>query len=153
MRSMDNKTALARSFSPVRRLTARRSLEIAPRADSVVRASRTPKADAVVRLRGEIIRHGRFEGDVTVTIAGQPKGIPAPKVVVKSGVSRFVLPLKVPAKFTAPRIANLSLVVKGPPNPKAPKVLVEARQPFSLLLGTNGKPAPPPPPNPRSLGR
>lgn len=153
LRSMDNKTALARSFSSVRRLTARRSLEIAPRDDSVVRAARTPQADVVVRLRGEIIRHGRFDGDVTVTIAGQPKGIPAPKVVVKSGVSRFVLPLKVPAKFTATRIANLSLVVKGPPNPKAPKVLVEARQPFSLLLGTNGKPAPPPPPNPRSLGR
>ena len=153
LRSMDNKTALARSFSPVRRLTARRSLEIVARDDSVVRASRTAKSDAIVRLRGEIIRHGRFGGDVTVTIAGQPKGIPVPKVVVKAGASGFELPLKVPAGFAAAQIANLALVVKGPANPKAPKILVEARQPFSLLLSANGKSTPPPPPSPRTLGR
>ena len=90
---------------------------------------------------------------MTVTIAGQPKGIPAPKVVVKAGASGFELPLKVPASFAATQIANLTLVINGPANPKAPKILVEARQPFSLLLGANGKPAPPPPPNPRALGR
>ena len=153
LRSTDNKTALTRSFSPVLRLAAKRSLEIAPRSESVVRATRTPKVDVTVRLRGEVVRHGGFGGDITVSVAGVPKGLPVPKVVIKSGQKRFDLPLKIPAKFTATRFANLLLVVSGPPNPKTPKVLVTARQEFSLELEANGEGSPPPPPGVRTIGR
>jgi len=151
LRSADNKTALARSFSSVLRLKAQRSLEIAPRVDALVRASRTPKSDVTVRLKGAIIRHGGFGGDITVTIAGQPKGIPAPKVVIKPGQTRFELPLKVPAKVTTSRFDKLQLVVSGPPNAKTPKVQVSARQGFSLEFANNGPSAPPPPPVARTL--
>jgi len=153
LRTTDNKTALARSFSPVLRLASKRSLEIAPRSEPVVRATRTPKVDVTVRLRGEIVRHGGFGGDVTVSVAGVPKGLPVPKVTVKPGQARFELPLKIPAKFTATRFANLSLVVTGPPNPKTPKVLVTAQQKFSLELEANGQGSPPPPPGVRTIGR
>ena len=151
LRSADNKTALARSFSTVLRLKARRSLEIAPRADRLVRASRTPKSDVTIRLKGEIIRHGPFAGDITVTIAGQPKGVPAPKVVIKPGQTRFELPLKVPAKVTTSRFDKLQLVASGAPNAKTPKVQVSARQVFSLEFANNGPSVPPPPPVARTL--
>ena len=153
LRTTDNKTALARSFSPVLRLASKRSLEISPRLEPVVRATRTPKVDVTVRLRGEIVRHGGFGGDITVSVAGVPKGLPVPKVTVKPGQARFELPLKIPAKFTATRFANLSLVVTGPPNPKTPKVLVTAQQKFSLELEANGQGSPPPPPGVRTIGR
>ena len=151
LRSADNKTALARSFSTVLRLKARRSLEIAPRADRVVRASRTPKSDVTVRLRGELLRRGGFSGEITVTVAGQPKGVPAAKVVVKPGQTRFELPLVVPAKVTAARFDKLKLVASGPPNSKTPKIQVSASQEFSLEFANNGPSEPPPPPVARSL--
>ncbi len=153
LRSADNKTALARSFSPVVRLAARPSLGLAPLADPVVRGTRTPKSDATVRLRGEFLAYGSFGGDVTVTVAGLPKGVPVPKLVIKPGQPRFELPLKIPGKVTANRLDNLQLVVSGAPNPKTLKVQVSARQAFRLEWTDIESPDPPAPPRARILTR
>ncbi|MFP6770677.1 MAG: hypothetical protein VB859_21060 [Planctomycetaceae bacterium] len=152
LRSLDNKTTVARSFTPVKRFGTRRSLELVPRSADVVFVARSPKVDATVGLQGEITRHGTFAGDVTVTVAGQPKGIAAPKIVIKPGQTRFTLPLKVPGTFAAARIDNLAIVVSGPPNPKAAAVVVQARQTVTVILGTTDNRLPPPP-TPRSVAR
>jgi hypothetical protein len=124
LRSIDNKTVLAEVFTPVRRFTPRNPLALKLPGDPAFVAKLDAKAGATIKVVGTIERLGGFGGDVTVTTAGQPKEVPAPKVVIKPDMNEFEVELKFPANFKPGDIDSIKLVATGPPNPKAANIVV-----------------------------
>lgn len=134
LRSIDNKTLLAEVYTPVRRFAPRNPLALKLPGDPAFVAKLDAKAGATIKVRGMIDRQGGFGGDVTVTTEGQPKEVPAPKVVVKPDKSEFEVELKFPANFKPGDVDSIKLVATGPPDPKAANVVVRTEIPLMINL-------------------
>jgi len=134
LRSVDNKTVRAEVYTPVRRISAASPLAIALDSGPDFEAELDPKAGAALTFSGKIERKAGFAGDVTVTTAGQPRGISAPKTVVKADRSDFKLELKIPANFAGGEIDTIKLTATGPPDPKQANVKVQVEAPIRVKV-------------------
>lgn len=134
LRSVDGKTVLAQVFTPVRRFTPRNPLALKLPGDPAFVAKLDAKTGATIKVTGTIERLGGFGGDVTITTEGQPKEVPAPKVVVKPDKNDFEVDLKFPMNFKAGDLDTIKLVATGPPNPKAANIVVRTEIPIVISL-------------------
>ena len=133
LRSLDNKRILATVFTPIRRLSAVHplSLQLDKKQQTI---QLLPKKVTSVIVKGKIERKHGFAGDVTVTVAGLPKGIKAPTATLKPNVNAYQLTIQFPAGFKPTDLKSLRVTGSGPPNPKAPKTVVQQQETFSLKL-------------------
>ena len=134
LRSIDNKTLLAQVYTPVRRFTPRNPLALKLPGDPAFVAKLDSRVGATINVSGTLERLGDFAGDVTITTIGQPKGVPAPKVIVKPDKHEFEVELKFPASFMPGDIDSIKLIATGPPNPKAANIVVRTEIPLVISL-------------------
>jgi hypothetical protein len=120
--SPDKQKVLATAFTPVRRLAARRPVEL-----SVDSVRVETKAGAAVEIAGTVRRGEGFTGDVTVTLAGLPAGVQVPPLTVKAAETAFKLKVTLPP--TAPTgEVRLKLAATAVADPKQPNVRVKSRE-------------------------
>jgi hypothetical protein len=130
----DNRTVVAEAYTTVRRMAVVNPLQITLADGGKYRGVLDPKAGATIDIKGTIDRDRvGFAGDVTLTVAGQPAGVPAPRVVVKAGEKDFTLPLKFPANIPPGEITNIKLTASGPPDPKVARN-VQTELPLTVNL-------------------
>ena len=82
----------------------------------------------MIEVTGTAERLNGFAGDIAVSLAGLPAGVPAPApVTVKAGETKFAIKLALPPA-TAPGEVKLNLSATAAPDPKQPNVRVKGRE-------------------------
>jgi hypothetical protein len=115
----DKKQVIAQTFTPVRRFTVRNPLAVTL-ATTQIEVPLDPKMGAEVKLTGKVERRAGFKGDVTVSLASVPQGIPVPTVAVKADQTDFQLVLKFPGNFKPVALDNLEVFATGKYAPTSP---------------------------------
>jgi hypothetical protein len=137
LRSLDNRTVVAEVYSPVRRFIPLHPLKLkltTPKFETKL----VEKTGATLKLTGTLERLAGFNGDITVSIVGQPGGVAVPKVVVKPDKNDFTLELKFPANFKPTEVKTIKLFATGPFDKTKAKVLVRTEVPISInVLAAN----------------
>lgn len=143
-RSFDNRVVLAEVYTPVRRFKPLNPL-VLKLAEANLVTQLDAKSGATVKIKGTIERLAGFNGDITVSIVGQPGGVVVPKVVVKPDTSQFELELKFPANFKPAEVKTIKVFATGPANKAKANVVVRTEVPISINVQA---PAPIPKPAP-----
>ncbi len=135
----DNKTVVASAVTPARRMTAGLpiSLELATQGPAEARAGLGPAG----KLTGKIHRVPGFSAAVSVSLAGLPKGVVSPSVVVPGDKSEFELPLTLPYGTAEGDLPNVKLVGTSQLDAKQPQLVVNAQEiPVALKVVKGEKP-------------
>lgn len=132
--SKDKQKVLATSVTPVRRMATSYPFEL-QLTTTQIEQMLDPKAATTVNVAGRIERRGDFAGDVTISAAGQPGGVKADNVVVKSGTSEFAFVFVFPPKFAAGDVTGVRLTASGVPDMARPNPPVRTREiPLTIKL-------------------
>ena len=134
LRSLDGKTVLAEAYTPVRRFVPLNPLAIRLPGDPTFVIKLNPDAPTVMKLAGTVERLAGFAGDVTVSIAGQPKTVSADKFVLKPQTNDFELKLEFPNGFPPSELKTIRVIASGPPDPKAANIVVRTEIPIVIRL-------------------
>ena len=138
LRSLDNRTVLAEVYTPVRRFVPLNPLVLNLAGEPMLETRLDPKAGTTVKLSGTIERKAGFNGDVTVSIVGQPGGVAVPKVVLKPDKNDYALELKFPANFKPAEVKSIKLFATGPPDKTKANIVVRAEVPITVhVLAAN----------------
>jgi hypothetical protein len=143
LRSIDNRTVLAEVYSPVRRYVPLLPLKLNLGSGAKFETKLVAKTGATVKLAGTIERLAGFNGDVTVSIVGQPGGVAVPKVVLKPDKNDFALELKFPANFKASEVKTIKVFATGPFDKAKANVLVRTEIPITVNVLAADPPAKP----------
>jgi len=125
----DKQRVLASAVTPVRTLPVKLPVAVkfaAPKFDAKLDA----KVGATVEVKGTAERLNGFAGDVTVTLAGLPPGVPAPGPLTVKGTDAtfsFSFKLVIPPATLAGE-SKLKLSATAAPDPKQPAVRVKVRE-------------------------
>jgi hypothetical protein len=131
--SRDKRTVLATSVIPVRRFKVVSPFTVVPIGSSPIEATREPKKVTTAILAGKIDRRAGFKGDVTVSVAGLPRGIVVPKAVLKVGKNNYRLEVKFPTNSKLGEVKGLTVFATGRFDPKSP-VVRNTSQPLAIKL-------------------
>lgn len=134
LRSLDNRTLLAEVYSPVRRFVPLHPLGLKLSDQPIFETHLDAKTGATIKLTGTIERKAGFNGDVTVSIVGQPGGVAVPKVVVKADKQDFAMDLKFPANFKPGKVESIKLFATGPPDKTKANIIVRIEIPITVNL-------------------
>jgi hypothetical protein len=132
LRTVDNKRVLATVYTPVRRFVPLNPLQLKFAGEPKFTGKLDAKQGVVVALKGTIERKAGFDGDVTVSIVGQPGGVAVPKVVLKVDQKEFNLELKFPANFKPATIDTIKVFATGPPIAKTANIVVRHEVPITV---------------------
>jgi hypothetical protein len=121
----DKQRVLASAVTPVRTLQVK--LPVALKLDGPkLSAKLDAKTGAMLEVKGTVTRLNGFAGDVAVSLAGLPPGVPVPApVTVKADATAFAFKLTLPAA-TLPGEAKLKLTATAIDS-KQPNVRVKGR--------------------------
>ncbi len=117
--SRDKQRVLQATCTPVRSLPVANPLQLHYAGPSPLQAKLDAKAGVAVKVVGKVDRRFGLTGDVTVSVAGLPAGVAAPKVVVKADQTDFELELKFPANQAPGALSALALFATGKMTPQA----------------------------------
>lgn len=131
LRSVDNQTVVAESFTTPRRITIKPPMEFAIAMPTEPVA--LEKAGATITLDGTIKRLAGFAGDVTLTLNGLPAGVAPPRVVVKAKEEKFQLQFKLPPNFAADKVENVQLNATFIPDARRANVNARYDQPLAAI--------------------
>jgi hypothetical protein len=135
--SADKQKVLATAVTPVRTLAVK--LPVAVKADVPKIEAKLDAKGAMIEVKGTAERLHGFAGDVAVSLAGLPPGVPVPPAVtVKAGETKFAIKLALPVA-TPPGEVTLKLSATAAPDPKQPNVRVKARD-VSVVLNVVAAP-------------
>ncbi|MBM82255.1 MAG: hypothetical protein CMJ78_16945 [Planctomycetaceae bacterium] len=132
LRSLDNKVVLAEVFTPVRRFVPLHPLRMKLAGEPKFETKLDAKNGATVKVSGTIDRLAGFNGDVTVSIVGQPGGVAVPKTVVKPDKNDFSLDIKFPANFKPAAVNSIKVFATGPPDKSKANVVVRTEIPVGI---------------------
>ena len=135
----DNKTVASSSVTPARRMPATNpiSLELASAGPLEARAGIGPTG----KLTGKINRIGGFSLAVGVSLAGLPKGIKPPSIVVPGDKSEFEFPIAFPFGTPAGDLANVKVVATTQTGLTDPKSVIRANEiPLAIKVVPGEKP-------------
>ncbi|MFO0825715.1 MAG: hypothetical protein U0792_21770 [Gemmataceae bacterium] len=137
----DKQRVLAVAVTPVRTFAVK--LPVAIKADlPKIDAKLDAKMPPTIEVKGTVERLNGFAGDIAVSLAGVPAGIPVPApVTVKAGESAFVVKLAL-AATTPPGEVKLKLSASVAPDAKNPAARVKGRD-VEVVLNVIAAPAPP----------
>jgi hypothetical protein len=135
--SADKQKVLATAVTPVRTLAVK--LPVAVKVDVPKIEAKLDAKGAMIEVKGTAERLNGFAGDVAVSLAGLPPGVPVPPAVtVKAGETKFAIKLALPVA-TPPGEVTLKLSATAAPDPKQPNVRVKARD-VSVVLNVVAAP-------------
>jgi hypothetical protein len=124
--SADKQKVLATAVTPVRTLPVK--LPVAVKADAPKVEAKLDAKGAMIEVTGTAERLNGFAGDIAVSLAGLPAGVPVPApVTVKAGETKFAIKLALPVA-TPPGEVKLKLSATAAPDPKQPNVRVKSRE-------------------------
>ncbi len=135
----DNKTVIASAVTPARRLNTANpiSLELASQGPVEARAG----LGAPGKITGKVNRVGGFALPVGVTLAGLPKGLKAPSVVVPGDKTEFELAVAFPFTTPAGDLANVKLVGTTQTDLKNPNTVIRSNEvPLAVKVVPGEKP-------------
>ncbi|MBI3838596.1 MAG: hypothetical protein HY288_11775 [Planctomycetia bacterium] len=135
----DNKSVVASAVTPARRMLATSpiSLELASQGPVEARAGVGPTG----KVTGKINRVGGFSLAVGVSLAGLPKGIKAPSIVVPGDKSEFEFPIALPYATPEGDLANVKLVATTQTDLKNPNSVIRANEiPLAIKVVPGEKP-------------
>jgi hypothetical protein len=135
----DNKSVVASAVTPARRMPAINpiSLELASQGPLEARAGIGPTG----KLTGKINRVGGFSLSVGVTLAGLPKGVRAPSIVVPGDKTEFEFPIAFPYGTPVGDLANVKLVATTQTGLANPKSVIRANEiPLAIKVVPGEKP-------------
>ncbi len=124
--SADKQKVLATAVTPVRNFPVK--LPVAIKADAPkIEAKLDAKTGAMIEVKGTAERLNGFTGDIQVSLAGLPVGVPVPApVTLKAAETQFVVKLTFPPT-TPPGEAKLKLSASVVSDPKQPNIRVKGR--------------------------
>jgi hypothetical protein len=123
--SADKQRVLATAVTPVRTLPVK--LPVAVRAETPKVEAKLDAKGAMIEVKGTAERLNGFAGDIAVSLAGLPPGVPVPApVTVKAGETAFAIKLALPPA-TSPGEVKLKLSATAAPDPKQPNIRVKSR--------------------------
>jgi hypothetical protein len=117
--SRDKQRVLQTTCTPVRSLPIVNPLNVVYAGSAPLQAKLDAKAGATVKVIGKVERRFGFAGDVSISVAGVPTGVAAPKVAVKADQTDFELELKFPANQPPGPLGGLTLFATGKMTPQA----------------------------------
>jgi hypothetical protein len=127
----DKQRVQASAVTPVRVLKVRMPAAVKFDSDEL-EAALDPKTGAKLEVKGTVERLDGFAGDVAVTLAGLPAGVPAPAAAtVKAGAKAFSFKLMLPPTTPAGDV-KLKLSATAT-DPKQPNVRVKLRDADAVL--------------------
>ena len=122
----DKQRVLASAVTSVRTLPVKLPVAVTFAAPTFA-AKLDAKTGATVEVKGTAERLNGFAGDIVVSLAGVPAGVPVPApVTVKAGETAFSFKLVIPPATPA-GASKLKLAATAAPDPKQPAVRVKAR--------------------------
>lgn len=136
--SRDKQRVLQTTCTPVRSLPIVNPLHVVYAGSAPLQAKLDAKAGATVKVIGKVERRFGFAGDVSISVAGVPTGVAAPKVAVKAEQTDFELELKFPANQPPGPLGGLTLFATGKMTPQATLEVrsAEVAVPLELLAPT-----------------
>jgi hypothetical protein len=111
--SANKQRVLSSAFTKVRPIPTAASLVVALDGAAERPVTLDKQNGATVELVGKIQRQTGAEGDVNVTVEGQPQGVAAPTVAVKSDAVDYKLELKLPPNLAAGSYKGIKVVARG----------------------------------------
>ncbi len=114
----ERNVVLRTTYSPVRRLPVLNPIAVKLTGSTTIEQTLDPKTGAIVKVAGKIERLAGFQGDVNLTLTGQPGGVAITNAAVKADQTDFALELRFPANFAAGEIKGIKLIATGPPDPQ-----------------------------------
>ncbi|MEQ8786940.1 MAG: hypothetical protein RIC55_11600 [Pirellulaceae bacterium] len=105
----DGKTVLASAATPVRRLNAKRAVELALASEAKIKAIAGDGGETGV-LKGTLLRKEGVTGPATLTLVGLPAGYPAPKLEVPADKSDFEFAIRFPAAAKPGQLKDVRLL-------------------------------------------
>lgn len=107
--SADGKTTVAEAFTPPRRFHTKPPIEIVAEAAPKQPITLDAKSGATIALVGSIKRINDYAGDVTITLEGLPKGVPAPTATLKPKKDDYKLEFKLPPTFADAKVEGVKI--------------------------------------------
>jgi hypothetical protein len=134
----DNKTVVASTVTPARRMTTALPISVELFAEAV--AARAGLG-ATGKVAGTIKRAEGFSLPVNVTLSGLPQGASAPTVTLKGEESKFEFPLVLPFGTAAGELKEVKVAATSLTNPKDPKSIFRAGEvPIAVVVVPGEKP-------------
>ena len=118
--SRDKQRVLLTVCTPVRPLPVFNPLKLSYGGPPKASVKLDPKTGASVKLAGKIERLEGLTGDVTVSVAGLPASVPAPKLVIKADQTDYDLEVKFPPNASPGEWKDVKLFATGKMVPSAP---------------------------------
>lgn len=118
--SRDKQRVLLTLCTPVRAVPVANPLKLTYAGPPKVQAKLDAKTGVGFELVGKIERLEGLAGDVSVSVAGLPAGVPVPKVAVKADQTDYKLELKFPPTTPPGEIQGIKLFVTGKYSPQSP---------------------------------
>lgn len=132
--SRDKKTVIDLTYTPVRVIQTMNPLVVNVVVSEKLTGVIDPKAGATITISGQLERLVEIKQDVTVSVAGLPKGIAVPKVVVKPDQNEFKLEAKFPATFKPAEIEGVKVFATAKVRPNAPIDVRSVEVPVTISL-------------------
>jgi hypothetical protein len=123
----DKKTVLATAYAPVRRLAVRMPLVVQLEGPGRLETASDPRTGTTFKIKGRVERREGLTGDVAISLTGLPAGGRANPVIVKTGMTEFVLDVVLPPNVPVGEVKGLTLFGTAAPDPKQPNVRVRSR--------------------------
>ncbi len=133
LRSMDNQTTVVEANTAARRLDLQPPLELQVTTPADAAIQLDPKHGASFTMNGSIKRLADFAGPVTMTLAGLPTAITAPRQVLKPTEDKYELTIKLPAMFVGDKLEALQVVASLGPEARRPTVLTQVGRPLPAI--------------------
>lgn len=124
----DNKTVLAKAWTPVRRLPVRPPVELSLDGPPRIEAGVDSAKGATIPISGTIERRGGFAGPLTVSLTGLPAGATGGTVTVKADAKVFTVNLVLPANTPPGEIKTLKLSANVVPDQNRPDIRFRSRE-------------------------
>ena len=135
----DNKTVVATTVTPARRLTV--AVPIALELASAEPVEARAGIGATGNVKGKIHRSYGYSMPVEVTLAGLPKGATAPSIVVPGDKSEFEFPVTLPYGTPAGDLAGVKVVGSSQVDLKNPKLVLRSGEvPLAMKVVPGEKP-------------
>jgi hypothetical protein len=112
----DGKTVLATAAAPVRRLVARRAIQLAVEGETKIKAIAGDGGETGV-LKGTVQRTQGVMGPVTLTLTGLPGGYKAPTLELPKGQTKFAFAVRFPADAKPAELKDVRLLAATRTNP------------------------------------